>query len=77
VRAAESLSIVYPAPASVFQLDPHRPAAAQVPPLQALSAGVTFSIDGVPAARFQPTPGRHVVRARRGSERAETEIVFE
>jgi hypothetical protein len=31
----------------------------------------------VPAPHFEPTPGRHVVRAQRAGEVAETEIVFE
>jgi len=52
--------------------------AAQVPPLQALpSDDVQFRIDGAPARRFRPTPGRHVVQATRGNELRETEIVFE
>jgi len=77
------LSIVYPAAGSVFQLDPHRPARAQVPPLAALpllrehQPSVEFRIDGVPASDFEPTPGRHVVRARRAGEVAEIEIAFE
>jgi penicillin-binding protein 1C len=72
------LSIVYPTAGSLFQLDPHRTPSAQIPPLQALPrGGVEFSIDGVPAGSFQPVPGRHVVEARRGRERARSEIVFE
>ena len=72
------LAIVYPAPDSLFQLDPHRSAAAQVPPLQALPAdGVRFQIDGKPAREFRPTPGRHLLRAQRGQEHVEQEIVYE
>jgi penicillin-binding protein 1C len=77
-REAEPLSIVYPASGSIFQLDPHRAPSLQVPPLQAVpAAGVTFSIDGVPAGRFEPTRGRHLVRAQRGAEQARAEITFE
>jgi penicillin-binding protein 1C len=77
-RQTGPLAIAYPARGSVFQLDPHRAASAQVPPLQALpSRGVSFSVDGVPASRFQPTPGQHVIRAQRGAEVVETRIVFE
>jgi penicillin-binding protein 1C len=78
-RASTSgLQIVYPPSDSLFQLDPHRPASAQVPPLRALPrAGVEFSIDGVAAREFRPTPGRHAVEARRGHQRARSEIVFE
>ncbi len=75
---SSALSIAYPASGSVFELDPHRPASAQIPPLQALpQAGVRYSIDGLPASRFEPAPGRHVVRAARGAQRAEAEIFFE
>jgi penicillin-binding protein 1C len=76
--ASGALSIAYPASGTVFELDPHRPRSVQVPPLQALPrTGVSFSIDGIPASRFEPTPGRHLVRAERGRERAEAEIGFE
>jgi penicillin-binding protein 1C len=72
------LAIVYPAPDSLFQLDPHRPLDAQVPPLRALPAdGVSFQIDGKPASEFRPTPGKHVLQARRGAERAVRELVYE
>jgi penicillin-binding protein 1C len=77
-RQTGPLSIAYPAPGSVFQIDPHRAARAQVPPVQALPPGdVELTIDGVPARHFEPTPGRHRVRARRQGEVAETEIAFE
>jgi penicillin-binding protein 1C len=77
-RSAGMLQIVYPPADSVFQLDPHRPASAQVPPLRAQPrTGVEFSIDGVAAREFRPAPGRHVVEARRGEQRARSEIVFE
>lgn len=76
-RLERSLSIAYPPSGSIFQLDPHRPARAQVPPLQALPHTARFSIDGLPPSRFQPAPGRHVVRAERGAERAEVEIIYE
>jgi penicillin-binding protein 1C len=73
-----TLSIAYPPSGSSFQLDPHRPAAIQVPPLQALPrSGVEFTIDGLPVPEFEPTPGRHVVRARRGTDIAQSEITFE
>jgi hypothetical protein len=72
------LAIVYPAPDSLFQLDPHRSAAIQVPPLQALPAdGVSFQIDGRPAREFRPSPGRHLLRAQRAQESVEREIVYE
>jgi hypothetical protein len=72
------LEIAFPTRGSVFQLDPHREPSAQLPPLVALpAAGVAFSIDGLPARVFEPTPGRHRLQARRGNEVAEAEIVFE
>lgn len=71
------LTISYPPSGSIFQLDPHRPATAQVPPLQTVPHNALFSINGVPASRFEPSPGRHVVRAQRGAERAEAEIIYE
>jgi penicillin-binding protein 1C len=76
--SSAALAILYPAPGSVFQLDPQRAAATQVPPLQAWpGADAEFRIDGAPARQFRPTPGRHVVQARRGRERSESEIVYE
>ncbi len=77
--ASGSLAIVYPPSGSRFQLDPHRPAWMQRPPLQALPAtsSVQFTVDGVLAREFQPSPGRHVVRAQRGQAHAEAEIFFE
>lgn len=76
--SSAALAIVYPPPGSVFQLDPHRSLAAQVPPLQALpGADVQFRIDGAPAQQFRPTPGRHLIQASRGRERSESEIVYE
>ena len=60
-------------------LEPGRAAQTQMPPLRALplSAGVGFTVDGVKAPDFVPTPGRHVVRAERGRDVAEAEIYFE
>jgi penicillin-binding protein 1C len=77
--SAGSLAIVYPPSGSRFQLDPHRPAWMQRPPLQTLPAtsSVRFTIGGVRARDFQPSPGRHVVRAERGREFTESEIFFE
>ncbi|HVZ33555.1 MAG TPA: hypothetical protein VG963_14085, partial [Polyangiaceae bacterium] len=72
------LALVSPVRGSVYQLDPERPPSAQVPPLRTLPLdGVTYRIDGQPARRFRPTPGRHIIEAQRGSERAETEIFYE
>jgi hypothetical protein len=72
------LALVAPARGSVYQLDPERPPSAQVPPLRTLPLdGAIYRIDGQPAPRFRPSPGRHVVEARRGSQRAATEIIYE
>lgn len=73
------LVIVYPPSGSRFVLDPDRPAKSQLPPLQTLptSSDVSFTIDGIAARDFRPTPGRHVVRAQLGELFDESEIAFE
>jgi penicillin-binding protein 1C len=73
------LVIVYPPSGSRFVLDPDRPAKSQLPPLQTLptNSDVSFTIDGIAARDFRPTPGRHVVRAQLGELFDESEIAFE
>jgi penicillin-binding protein 1C len=73
------LAIVYPADGARFLLDPTRPASQQRPPLRASPAGapVTWTVDGVAADRYVPTPGTHVVAARRGGDERRIEIAFQ
>lgn len=63
-----TVSITYPVEGAVFQLEPHRPATVQRPPLAALPAGadLRWTIDGVPADQWVPTPGTHRVQVTRG-----------
>lgn len=77
--AGAALQIAYPPSGTRFVLDPHRPAHLQRPPLQALPLDprVAFTIDGVPADQFEPTPGRHLVRAELDAQHAESEIFYE
>jgi penicillin-binding protein 1C len=57
--------ILYPLDGAQFALDPFRPARLQVPPLRASprDAEIRWTVDGVPAERWQPVPGAHRVRA--------------
>jgi penicillin-binding protein 1C len=77
--SGESLQIAYPPNGTRFVLDPHRPLALQRPPLRALPLDprVSFTIDGVAADRFEPTPGRHLVRAELDDQHAQSEIFYE
>jgi penicillin-binding protein 1C len=70
---AGELTIVYPADGARFLLDPARPVGQQVPPLRAMPAGapIRWTIDGIAADSWQPTPGPHVVKAAyQGAERS-------
>lgn len=71
--------IVFPADGARFMLDSWRPARHQRPPLRALNSGpwLAWTIDGQPAQRFVPTPGRHVVSATSPAGQDQIEIVFE
>jgi penicillin-binding protein 1C len=77
--AGTTLAITYPADGARFLLDPDRALAQQRPPLRAIPARapVRWTVDGVAADRFVPSPGAHVVKASLGGlERAIT-ISFE
>jgi penicillin-binding protein 1C len=79
-RRPESVSgvqLVYPPPGTRFELDPYRPAEAQVPPVKTLPADdrVRVTIAGKPLDEFVPSPGAHVVRVERDGEHDEALIV--
>ena len=76
---AAPFQIVYPAEGTRFLLDPGRSPEAQRFPLRAIpsAAGVRWTIDGAPAERFVPSPGRHVVAARLGAEELSVPIEIE
>lgn len=67
-RGVAAVSITYPVEGAVFQLEPHRAATAQRPPLSAMPAGpdLRWTIDGTPADQWVPTPGTHRVQVARG-----------
>jgi penicillin-binding protein 1C len=73
------LQIVYPRDGARFVLEPHRPAELQVPPLRAIPATAEprWTIDGVPAGRWIPSPGLHRVRVSLGRRSHEVTISFE
>jgi penicillin-binding protein 1C len=73
------LRIISPIDGARFVLEPHRPPAAQRPPLTALPAGpgLRWTIDGEPADRWIPTPGTHRVAVSRGAVTDEVTIVYE
>ena len=77
--AGAVLAITYPANGARFLLDPDRSAAQQRPPLRAIPARapVRWTVDGVAADRFVPTPGLHLVRASLGGLEREITISFE
>jgi penicillin-binding protein 1C len=77
--AGAALAIIYPADGARFLLDPDRSAAQQRPPLRAIPARapVRWTVDGVAADRFVPTPGLHLVRASLGGLEREITISFE
>jgi penicillin-binding protein 1C len=74
-----TLAITYPADGARFLLDPERPPAQQRPPLRAIPARapVRWTVDGVAADRFVPTPGAHLIRASLGGVAREITISFD
>jgi len=76
---AGDLRIVLPADGARYILEAHRPARNQRPPLHALpsGAGVRWTIDGVAASAWVPSPGRHTVSASYGDQRRDVSIVYE
>jgi penicillin-binding protein 1C len=74
-----AFAITSPANGARFLLEPYRPATSQRPLLTASSADPTlrWTIDGVPAERWVPTPGRHRVVATRGAVTDEVTITYE
>ena len=74
-----ALAITYPADGARFVLDPERPPTQQQPPLRAIpaQASVRWTVDGVAADRFVPSPGTHLVRASLGGLAREITISFE
>jgi penicillin-binding protein 1C len=77
--AGTTLAITYPADGARFQLDPERPSAQQRPPLRAIPARapVRWTVDGITADRFVPSPGSHLVRASLNGLEREIRISFE
>ena len=74
-----TLAIIYPADGARFLLDPDRSATQQRPPLRAIPARapVRWTVDGVAADRFVPSPGAHLVKASLGGLAREITISFE
>jgi len=77
--AGAALAITYPADGARFALDPERSPRLQRPPLRAIPARapIRWTVDGLEADRFVPTPGVHLVRARLGELEREISISFE
>jgi penicillin-binding protein 1C len=81
--AGAAVAITYPVEGARFQLEPHRPATAQRPPLAAIpmAPDLRWTIDGEPAERWVPTPGSHRVAVARGegeaAARDEVTIIYE
>ena len=73
------VAITYPVDGARFQLEPHRPATHQRPPLAALPSGaeLAWTIDGVPAHEWVPSPGTHRVQVARGEATDAVTIVYE
>ena len=76
---AFGIEIVSPAAGSRFVLEPHRPANLQRPVLHAIpdDPRTRWFIDGIPAERWQPQPGRHTVTAERMGVRDQVHIEYE
>lgn len=74
-----AVAITYPVEGARFQLEPHRAATAQRPPLSAspASADLRWTIDGTPADQWVPTPGTHRVQVARGESTDAVTIVYE
>ncbi|HLL24928.1 MAG TPA: hypothetical protein VK427_22495, partial [Kofleriaceae bacterium] len=77
--AADGVAITYPVEGARFLLEPHRAPAAQRPPLSAQPAdgALRWTIDGVPAQEWVPTPGTHRVQVARGDAIDAVNIVYE
>ena len=77
--AGTTLAITYPADGARFLLDPDRARAQQRPPLRAIPARapVRWTVDGITADRFVPSPGAHLVRASLAGVAREITISFE
>ncbi|HEY7373943.1 MAG TPA: transglycosylase domain-containing protein [Polyangia bacterium] len=77
--AGAPLAITYPADGARFLLDPERAPAQQRPPFRAIPARspVRWTVDGVAADRFVPSPGAHLVKASLGALEREITISFE
>lgn len=77
--ASANVAITYPVDGARFQLEPHRPATSQRPPLQALPAdpALRWTIDGEPADAWVPTPGTHRVQVARGDAIDAVTIIYE
>lgn len=73
------LAITAPANGAHFVLEPYRAATSQRPLLAASPAdpALRWTIDGVPADRWMPTPGTHRVVATRGDVSDEVTITYE
>jgi penicillin-binding protein 1C len=75
------LEILSPTPGAHFLIDPGRPLAHQVPPLEASpfdrAADIRWTIDDAPADAFVPSAGPHRVRAEWRGSHDEVEIVFD
>ncbi len=76
--ASAQLRILYPVQGAEFVLDPHRPRRHQLPPLRAStrSPELRWSVDGVPVARWLPSPGAHRVRAELRGRSHEVTVTY-
>jgi hypothetical protein len=82
-RVAEGagLAILSPTPGAHFLIDPGRPLAHQIPPLEASpfdrASDIRWTIDDAPADTFLPSAGAHRIRAEWQGEQDEVEVVFD
>jgi penicillin-binding protein 1C len=78
-EAGAAVTITSPVDGARFLLEPHRPASAQRPPLVAAPASteLRWTIDGEPAERWVPTPGRHRIQVARGTTTDQVTVVYE
>lgn len=75
---AAGLRILFPVDGARFSLDPYRPPGQQIPPLRVSPPGeARWTVDGVPLARWTPTPGTHLVRAERGRDSHQIRVEFD
>jgi penicillin-binding protein 1C len=81
VAPATGFGIVSPSPGAHFLLDPGRPLAHQIPPLEASpfdrAADIRWTIDDAPAGSFVPSAGTHRIRAEWQGAHDEVEVVFD